>query len=637
MPLNYFAYNREDDSPRGGHVLLPYEYLSIPSQPITRVVITGGPCSGKTTGLRYFKQELEKLGYIVFCLPEVATMLMQGGARLWLTPEEQVAEQEAIRLERMRKCARRERFPVYAHERPPHGSTTPMERLSSDPKREVLVAGTSCPSSLSTMEDERRGGGKGGILASSPLPHDVPCSSSSSSSVTCTEKDAPSYLKELLQRRVLQNMIVHEDSFGEISRALHQPVVILMDRGALDGCAYCTSQEWQRVLLSTHFSEEELVESRYEVVMHFVTAADGAASHYSLANNTTRHESVEEAIQQDVLTRRAWRSFPFVITIPNESGRSFEEKIQHGLAELRRLLPSPLPLSPRCDSMVRRTAWPALVEKEVQSALLHTGSVFFASTSVAGISAATQGEGVQRFMVVEEVDWEVLMEGTRGSNPWVTEKRICQFFFSPVDDEEEEESVGSGPERGGTRRKLEKREGTNGGGACGVEQFIRIEGHAGGVHSRPLYLRHARVRGRKVPPIMHLRSSSSTSTTLISAEEKGGEANASHSDDPLTFDAFDYTCPLTAEAFTQRVCAATPVLPPVEKKVYRFFHERLHLQVLQFFKGGWTNEEVVQKALRGAHVAVAGPVSLTPEKLPKWLKVGPKAYEESWVSKEIIL
>jgi hypothetical protein len=40
------------------------------------IVITGGPCSGKTTGMAYLKQELEDMGFMVFIIPEVATMYL---------------------------------------------------------------------------------------------------------------------------------------------------------------------------------------------------------------------------------------------------------------------------------------------------------------------------------------------------------------------------------------------------------------------------------------------------------------------------------------------------------------------------------------------------------------------------------
>ena len=48
--------------------------------PVTyRIVLTGGPCGGKTTALAEIKARLEALGFLVFCMPETATLLFGGG------------------------------------------------------------------------------------------------------------------------------------------------------------------------------------------------------------------------------------------------------------------------------------------------------------------------------------------------------------------------------------------------------------------------------------------------------------------------------------------------------------------------------------------------------------------------------
>lgn len=46
----------------------------------TKIVVTGGPCSGKTTGLSYLERELSKLNYKVVFLNETATELILSGA-----------------------------------------------------------------------------------------------------------------------------------------------------------------------------------------------------------------------------------------------------------------------------------------------------------------------------------------------------------------------------------------------------------------------------------------------------------------------------------------------------------------------------------------------------------------------------
>ena len=49
---------------------------------ITRILLTGGPCAGKTTALAAISQDLTQLGYKVLTVPEAATLIMKGGAMI---------------------------------------------------------------------------------------------------------------------------------------------------------------------------------------------------------------------------------------------------------------------------------------------------------------------------------------------------------------------------------------------------------------------------------------------------------------------------------------------------------------------------------------------------------------------------
>ena len=52
---------------------------------IKRIVLTGGPCAGKTTALVRIVEHFSSLGFKVFTVPEVPTMYSQGGWS-YLTP-----------------------------------------------------------------------------------------------------------------------------------------------------------------------------------------------------------------------------------------------------------------------------------------------------------------------------------------------------------------------------------------------------------------------------------------------------------------------------------------------------------------------------------------------------------------------
>ena len=50
---------------------------------INKIVITGGPCAGKTTAMSWIQSYFTKLGYTVLFVPETATELITGGVAPW--------------------------------------------------------------------------------------------------------------------------------------------------------------------------------------------------------------------------------------------------------------------------------------------------------------------------------------------------------------------------------------------------------------------------------------------------------------------------------------------------------------------------------------------------------------------------
>ena len=53
------------------------------SQSISKIVLTGGPCAGKTTAMSWIQNNLPKCGYKVLFVPETATELIGGGLTPW--------------------------------------------------------------------------------------------------------------------------------------------------------------------------------------------------------------------------------------------------------------------------------------------------------------------------------------------------------------------------------------------------------------------------------------------------------------------------------------------------------------------------------------------------------------------------
>ncbi|RCN37346.1 hypothetical protein ANCCAN_16760 [Ancylostoma caninum] len=61
--------------------------------------------------------------------------------------------------------------------------------------------------------------------------------------------------------------------------------------------------------------EFDLLNKRYDQVVHLVTAADGAEEYYTLANNQTRKENVEAARKMDDKTRKVLFFFQNYLTL----------------------------------------------------------------------------------------------------------------------------------------------------------------------------------------------------------------------------------------------------------------------------------------------------------------------------------
>ena len=98
-----------------------------------------------------------------------------------------------------------------------------------------------------------------------------------------------------------------EDSFLDIGQmVLNQHVIILIDRGLLDGSAFVSKTAWQALLDELGSSTIMLRENRYDAVLHMVTAADGAESFYETISNGARYNTAAESVEVDKKLREAY-------------------------------------------------------------------------------------------------------------------------------------------------------------------------------------------------------------------------------------------------------------------------------------------------------------------------------------------
>ena len=96
--------------------------------------------------------------------------------------------------------------------------------------------------------------------------------------------------------------------------------VLLCDRGTMDSKAHVPPAVWEELLGALGVvSDVEICEERYDAVLHFVTAADGAEEAYSTAGNAARTETVAEARESDRKLREVWSRHPQVTVLENPS------------------------------------------------------------------------------------------------------------------------------------------------------------------------------------------------------------------------------------------------------------------------------------------------------------------------------
>lgn len=208
---------------------------------IKRIVLTGGPCAGKTTGIDILRDRLASLGYKVIVLEEPATALMQSG--------------------------------IYPSE------------VGLDFQR---------------------------FLIEYQLDRD---------------------------KNYMNLFLTAFDKGGE----LYDKIVVIYDRGIMDGQAYTDGEKVFERLLDEYSLNRSTVYSKYDGVFHLVTTADGARDYYGTETNALRMESADEAIDADKLTLESWVGHNHLRVI-NNAGKNFERKMGELTREVMRLLGEPEPL-----------------------------------------------------------------------------------------------------------------------------------------------------------------------------------------------------------------------------------------------------------------------------------------------------
>lgn len=144
---------------------------------------------------------------------------------------------------------------------------------------------------------------------------------------------------QIFQSQIFKFQIQMESALIRIAEETNRPSIIIFDRGIFDGKGYIPDHIWCNVIAeyderSSREVIEDMLLSRYDAVVHMVTAADGAENYYKFGHVTDnsgkpvlRRETPEEARELDDKMWKMWENHDNHIRIENKDG-GFSSKLQ---------------------------------------------------------------------------------------------------------------------------------------------------------------------------------------------------------------------------------------------------------------------------------------------------------------------
>lgn len=160
---------------------------------------------------------------------------------------------------------------------------------------------------------------------------------------------------EAFQRALFPLQIAVETEARRYAHTLGRDVLLLHDRGLMDNAAYVSGDMFNRLLEEFHLTRF-CASGRYDAVLHLVTAAKGARDYYTLANNTARTETPEQAAALDDKILEAWVGHSRLRVIGNHG--NFADKVNRVIAEVCALLGLPEPIERERKFLVRILSMP---------------------------------------------------------------------------------------------------------------------------------------------------------------------------------------------------------------------------------------------------------------------------------------
>lgn len=169
------------------------------------------------------------------------------------------------------------------------------------------------------------------------------------------------------QTHLLQVQLALEEAFEARAWQSQKKTLIVCDRGACDGRAFCSLEAWTIVERTLGLTTTELRDKRYDAVIHLETAAISSSELYKqhLDSNPVRVEkNPNYAIQMDNRLKTAWTGCPRLRVIP--ATPDFQSKLKRILDVISGVIGVPLPLEIERKFLVKSVSEIPVHSEEVE-------------------------------------------------------------------------------------------------------------------------------------------------------------------------------------------------------------------------------------------------------------------------------
>ncbi|XP_050409528.1 TRPL translocation defect protein 14 [Patella vulgata] len=133
-----------------------------------------------------------------------------------------------------------------------------------------------------------------------------------------------------LQENIIKTMLGIENTYHDMAKTLNRNILLICDRGVMDGVAYIEREDWDRMKAENKWNDIEMRDNRYNQIIHMVSASKGAEAFYTITGHKTRGEDMEMARELDTKTANSWVGHPYFDVIDNSTG--FETKLTRMIA-----------------------------------------------------------------------------------------------------------------------------------------------------------------------------------------------------------------------------------------------------------------------------------------------------------------